>query len=50
VSERELSVEDIRGEHLEEVNERAHWAYLFGVLVFGTVLMLAFIALLDALG
>jgi hypothetical protein len=42
--ETELREEDIREEHEREVNPRAHWAYLFGVLAGGLVLMLGLIA------
>lgn len=42
--ERTLSEDDVRAEHLSEVNEPAHWAYLFAVLIGGTVLMILLIA------
>jgi hypothetical protein len=45
--ETELREEDIREEHQREINPRAHWAYLFGVLTGGLVLMLALIAFLG---
>ena len=41
-----LTEDDVRVEHLTEVNEPAHWAYLFAVLIGGTVLMILLIALL----
>lgn len=44
--ERTLTEEDVRAEHLSEVSEPAHWAYLFAVLVGGTVLMILYIALM----
>jgi hypothetical protein len=50
VSEKTLSDDEVRKEHLAEVSVRAHWTYLFGVLFGGTALMVVFIALLDALG
>jgi hypothetical protein len=50
MSEAKVSEEDVRREHLESVHEGAHWAYLFGVLLAGTVLMLLFIAMLGAGG
>ena len=50
MSERDLSADDIRAEHLDDVDERVHWIYLFVVLAAGTVVMLGLIALLDALG
>ena len=45
--EKTLTEEDVRTEHLGEVNEPAHWAYLFAVLVGGTVLMILYIAALG---
>jgi hypothetical protein len=45
-NEKTLSEEDVRKEHLSTVNQPAHWAYLFAVLVGGTVLMILYIALL----
>jgi hypothetical protein len=47
MGERDLSAEEIRTEHLGEVNQRAHWLYLFGVLIGGSLLMVGLIALLD---
>ena len=47
MSERGVDEDKVRSEHLEEVNVRAHWAYLFGVLVGGFLLMVALIALLG---
>ena len=44
MSEKTIDEEQVRGEHLAEVNEPAHWAYLAGVMSAGTLLMLAFIA------
>jgi hypothetical protein len=35
-------------EHLRQVNERAHWAYLIGVLAGGFVLMILVIAWLGS--
>jgi hypothetical protein len=45
--ETELREEDIRDEHEREVKPLAHWAYLFGVLAGGLVLMLGLIAFLG---
>lgn len=42
--EKTLTEDDVRAEHLGEVNEPAHWAYLFAVLIGGTVLMILLIA------
>jgi len=50
MSERNLSEEDVRQEHLAEVNQRAHWLFLFAVLGGGTLLMLGLIALLGGSG
>jgi hypothetical protein len=48
VAERDVTVEDIEREHLEEVDPRAHWAYLASVLLGGTLLMLGLIAWMAA--
>jgi hypothetical protein len=48
MNEQDITVEEIRAEHLGEVDERAHWLFLFAVLAGGTALMLGFIALLGA--
>ena len=45
-NEKTLSEDDVRAEHLTEVNEPAHWAYLFAVLIGGTILMIVLIAAL----
>jgi len=49
-SERTVAIDQVRQEHLAEVDEGHHWAYLVGVIVFGTLLMLALIAWLGAMG
>ena len=43
-SERNLTEDQVRQEHLEAVHQPAQWAYLFGVLIGGTVLMVLLIA------
>jgi hypothetical protein len=43
-SERTLTEDQVRQEHLETVNQPAQWVYLFGVLIGGTVLMILLIA------
>jgi hypothetical protein len=48
VSEKTIDQETIREEHLKEVHQPAQWAYLLGVLIGGTLLMLGLIALLGA--
>jgi hypothetical protein len=47
-TERDSDYEHVRREHLEQVNERGHWAYLIGVLVAGTIVMLLLIAWLGS--
>ena len=46
MSEKTITDEEIREEHEREVNANAHWAYLLGVLLVSTFLMIVFIALL----
>jgi hypothetical protein len=46
--EAEIDREQVRDEHLDEVQIGAHWAYLFGVLVGSFLLMVALIALLGS--
>ena len=48
MSELDVNEDEVRSEHLEEVNAGAQWLYLFGVLLGGFLLMLALIALLGA--
>jgi hypothetical protein len=50
MSERDVTEAQIRKEHLAEVDQRRQWAYLGAVLVGGTALMLALVALLGATG
>ena len=50
MSERTLSEDEVRAEHLAEVDQRVQSAYLISVLLGGTILMIAFIALLGAAG
>jgi hypothetical protein len=45
-NEKTLTEEDVRKEHLSTVHQPAHWAYLFVVLIGGTVLMILYIALM----
>ena len=42
-----VSEQDVRTEHLAAVRVGPHWAYLFGVLGFGLLGMLALIAFLG---
>jgi len=48
MSERTVDADQVRVEHLAEVDARAHWLYLVGVMAGGTLLMLAIIAILGA--
>ena len=50
MSELNVTEEQVREEHLQEVNTGAHWAYLFGVLIAGFILMVGLIALLGTTG
>jgi hypothetical protein len=50
MSGKDLTAEEIRAEHLGEVDQRAHWLYLVAVLVGGVLLMLGLIALLGSTG
>ncbi len=47
MSEKSIDVEQVWREHLAEVHEAGHWAYLAVVLVGGTLLMLLLIAFLG---
>ena len=44
--EKTLDENDVRGEHMSEVNVPAQWAYLLAVLIGGTILMIVLIALM----
>jgi hypothetical protein len=47
MSEQNVTEDDIRQEHLAEIKPGAQWAYLFGVLLGGFLLMVGLIALLG---
>jgi hypothetical protein len=47
-SELTVDVERVRNEHLAEVDQLAHWAYLVAVLAIGTLAMLLMIAWLGS--
>jgi hypothetical protein len=47
-SELTVDVDRVRQEHLKQVDQRAHWAYLIGVLAIGTLAMLLLIAWLGS--
>jgi hypothetical protein len=46
--DRSVTPETVREEHLQEVNQVAHWLYVASVLGVSLVAMLAFIALMGA--
>jgi hypothetical protein len=48
MSERDVSEDQVRGEHLAEVHQAHQWAYLLLVIFGGLALMLALIAGLGA--
>jgi hypothetical protein len=47
-SDRTVNADRVRHEHLAQVDQRAHWAYLVGVLLIGTLAMLLLIAWLGS--
>lgn len=47
MSERNISEDEVRNEHLAEVNVAAHWAYLAAVILGAAVLMVVLIAYLG---
>ena len=48
--ERNIDQENVWKEHLENVNEGAHWLYMFGVVIVSFLLMVALIAFLGGGG
>jgi len=48
VDERTIDEAQVRLEHRGSVNVPGHWAYLLGVLIGGTILMIALIALISS--
>ena len=48
MSDEKITETKVRNEHLREINEPAHWAYLFGVLIGGIGVMLLLMTLLGA--
>ena len=46
--EESLTEDDVREEHLKEVNQSAHWGYMLTVLGGSMVIMLALIAFLGS--
>ena len=49
-NEAELSQDDVWQEHIANVHVGRHWAYMFGVLGGGFLVMVALIALLGSGG
>jgi hypothetical protein len=47
VSEFDVNEDTVRSEHLEQVSAGPQWAYLFGVLIVGFLLMVGLIAVLG---
>jgi hypothetical protein len=48
-SDLQVTAEDVREEHLDEVDGRTHLLYLAGVLVGAFLLMIALMVVLDSL-
>jgi hypothetical protein len=48
MSDRDIDAEQVRHEHMDEVNATAHAAYLILVLGGATLLMLLLLVLLDS--
>ena len=48
MADKNITMEQVEAEHLNEVNPAAHWAYVVGVLSLSLLLMLALIAWLGA--
>lgn len=50
MNERQVDADQVRREHLENVDQRIQWAYLIAVLGGATALMLLVLILLDQVG
>ncbi len=48
MNEAKMTEEQVRSEHLDEVNVSMHWLYLFGVIIGSAAIMIAVIGLLGA--
>ena len=48
--EADIRYEDVRREHVDDINRVAHWVYMFGVIIAGFVVMVLLIALLGGGG
>ena len=46
--ESEITAADVEREHLQEVHQGAHWAYMLAVIALGFLAMLELIAYLGA--
>ena len=49
MGESEITAADVEREHLQEVHQGAHWAYMLAVIALGFLAMLGLIAYLGAL-
>ena len=47
MKEEKITEEQVRKEHMREINQPAHWAYALGVIAISFVLMLGFMAVLG---
>ena len=45
--ESEITAEDVEREHLQEVHQGAHWAYMTAIILLGMLAMLGLIAYLE---
>jgi hypothetical protein len=50
MTDRNVTPAEIEREHLAEVHPARMWAYLLGMPIIGSLVMLGFMAILDALG
>jgi hypothetical protein len=47
MKEATITEERVRTEHMREINQVAHWAYVLGVIAISFILMLALMAVLG---
>jgi hypothetical protein len=47
MKEANIDEEQVRKEHMREVNQPAHWIYLLGVILVGFFLMIGLISVLG---
>jgi hypothetical protein len=50
MTEEKITEVKVRNEHLGEINQPAHWAYLFAVLLGALALMVLLMAMLAGAG